>query len=697
MRQKRLKFFMSIGILLVVGFFIFQVNLSSKSYAGNETVTTGKVTVETGDILPIEGSVWIQYEIQTKNQPFDGTLVIRETLDTGNVANENESGIETIYPIHLEAGQNTGRVKYTVLSNPYQMSFRKSYQLKTNTGAVIKAGSLAYSGPITKSSVMILSESLKNWKQSSANRVVLQKSTMETDSDLLTSYKTYAMTHEDALTLTKEMQDMLLSEVSQGARLLIVNPVGHEKLNFVEDITGRKFDQTGMTNIKHDLSYMLGENRTKDIWIETGKTAKGESFGISAYGKGSLLQLGYDPFEVEALNSVEKQALGELLWVNQNDEIKYSNDGNAFSGMMRKLPFEFVPSFIVMLVLVGGFLVLGVITGLYFGKVKKYAQGFVLSIIGSTVLCLLALMGYRVATGYSGVLINEISTVYVSKEGYQTQVDFVGFKSNKDKLRLVGDSIELEPTQVNWYKGTDYKIIHQMGDKESWVVPRMNKWEINEFKMSRTQKAEAVKGKLNWNQGGVVGEVQNTSEETWLNPVLLVNGMAYPLDTVKAKETLKLNVELMGGQNIRRIAGDRDHLAKALFYEKNIEGQHESSALINGQTVYALLEGSLNQFPEIKSGIKLVVFTTGFESRYKLESEKEQVFRRGVQIFDLANLDTGVMNKTVREVRADQFFFINGNTMKQEIWSADIAVGSKSVGIPLIGISKPRVDTMSSY
>ncbi len=673
--------------------FLFALLVTGLTHTYAQTKGT-EVYLEKGTQLPNEGATWINYEIETGGEAFDGRLIIQESINTGSDLDERESGVETVYPIHLDAGQVNGRVKHTPVSNAYQMNFQTRYRLVDSKGSVVKAGSLGFALYNTKSGVMLMSEALGHWKQVSAMHTVIEKPVMDKDPDFLKSYKTFVLTHEDALSLSPEIQQVVLNEVAQGARIVVISPRGHINENFVEVLTGEKFSKTGMSNLKQDISYILGENRTTDLWLETAKTEKNHSMHIAAYGKGSLVQLGYDPFSGELLTPTEKQRVSEVLWLWQNKEDKYSANENGFYDRVRKLPNAYAPNFGVMLAIVGLFIVVGLVIGLYVGKIKKQPQGMVMGIFSGTILCLLALVVYSATKGYTGVMLNSVQLQYTTSQGYQIRTDYLGVKGNRNKLILTSDKpMDLAPINMNWYQSKDYTLEHHYGEQETWVIPRLNKWQVNVFKQTHSLLGESMTGSAKQTTDTLTGSSKNPTKDTWYNPILIVDGMAYLLDTVPPETAFNWQIERTGGENVRVMSGDKSDWHKKLYSAQNFEQNPKVQKIISADTVTNMLESVLMQYPELKRGTQIVTFTLGEKSNIQLSGEKGKNFELGIQVYDMTHLvDTSTF--TQMRVDANQLQFLNGGTISIDPWSNDFSINSKEMNGQLTALT-PSIDLKS--
>lgn len=653
-----------------------------------------KIYLEKGTQLPNEGAAWINYEIETGGEAFNGSLIIKKVFNTGSNTGQNESGIETVYPIHLEAGQVKGRVKHTPTANAYQMNFQTLYRIVDGKGSVLKAGSLGFAAYNTKSGVMLVSESLGHWRQVSAMYTVFENPTPDKDADFLKSYKTFAMTHEDALSLNPEVQQLLLNEVSQGARIVVISPKGHIKENFVETLTGVKFSRTGMSNLKQDLNYMLGENQNKDLWLETAKTESGNSMFVTAYGKGSLLELGYDPFASALLSPAEKQQVSEVLWLDQNIDDKYSPDENGFYEAVRKLPYAYAPKFGVMLALVGLFIVLGLGMGLYLGKIKKQPQGMVIGIFGGTIACLLVLVVYSGVRGYTGIMLNSVKIQYTTATGYQMNTAYIGVKGNRDKLILTSEKpMDLSFVNMNWHQSNAFQVQHSYGEKETWAIPRVNKWQVNVLKQTEDSLGETLTGSAKQTASTFSGSSKNPTKATWYNPIILVDGMACLLDTIPAETTFKWQLEQMSGENVRVVASDKSQWHKKLYNVQQFEQNPALSKRISADTVTNMLEAVLLKYPELKRGTHLIAFTQGGKSDIQLSGEKGKSIELGIQIYEMNHMvETATSGQT--RVDSSQLLFLESGSVRRDPWSNGISIGSKSMSSQLIALTPP-IDTKS--
>lgn len=590
-----------------------------------------KVVSETGKEFPAEGSLWVHYDLGKERAGFKGSLMIYKNYfnlyDPSSLA--TESYLKSVYPLSLESGVFTGRIRYQLgAEQSYENNqWLYTYEVLDEAGAVIAQGDLGKYSPANTTNrvqVLVIGEEagqVQKIKSIFPNSLILVKNEFDgEDNSFLRAYNTVFINHEEALALSKEQQERLLNHIAQGGRLIISSPKGHEKANFAETITGVVFTETGMSNLK-DLANLLGSgSETLDFWQETGRTEAGSFFKMSSYGKGSILQLGFDPFAKDSKTwEVAEDKILETLLIQTSQNIKPMADHYALSNLAAQLPSAFIPSFGLMMIISALVLLVASVTGVYLIKVKRITNGMLISITCAAGLSLAVIWVSGMVSGYRGSLINQVGLNTVTEDGLVDSISYIGVKGNKSVSRLVLPAdMEAWSYSGGYYtsRGTRVNTV----DKDSlWELPRVDKWQVDIMaakpKVDMAKPAEVLQN-IKLDQGPVQGLIHNPSSEDWLSVILIIDGQWAALGDLAKGSTMDIMRQAPQFQSVRNIQGQYWGNPELVSANENLK-----HSKLDVTEYPSLLEMAFNQGNALEQD-QLIYFTKSEDNAYSLQGEK---------------------------------------------------------------------------
>lgn len=593
--------------------------------------TSMTVVSETGKDMPSEGSVWLAYNLGPEQAGFKGNIVINKqyyNLYASEVGDPSQY-IRTVYPLALEKGVYSGKLQYRLGSeqNYDNNQWRYNYEIQDATGKVLSEGTLGTYNPsntLNRVQVLVIGEDQgqkDKIRTSFTNSLILVKNNFDgEDGSFLKAYSTIFISHEEALSLSKQQQEQILKQVNQGARLIVTSPKGHSKMNFAEAITKQSFTETGMSNLK-DLANLIGSgNETKDFWLETAKTSSGSIFNLEPFGKGSIVQLGFDPFQVgENQWEVAEDKILQTLLMQSSMNVKPTVDHYALSNQAMQLPVNMIPKFGLMMFITAVVLLITTLTGVYMIKVKRLNNGMLIAVASAAGISLVVIWGSGIVSGYRGSLINEVSLNSVSEEGFVDSISYIGVKSNKAASRLVMPvDLEVWSSQNGYYTSRGTRV-NQVGEKSVWELPRADKWQIDLMSAKPSvimPKVETILQNIQFEKNQGQGLIQNPTEEDWLNVILIIDGQWAALGDLPKGSSVDI---AQAGAQFESVAS-----AQGQFFGRPdaIKGTEKMQASQLDVTQYSrLMETAFNQGNPVKVD-QLIYFTQGEGNLYELEGEK---------------------------------------------------------------------------
>lgn len=601
------------------------------------------VQFESGELLPVAGSVWVNYDLGADGSGFEGQLKIDKYVDqgTGMISSTDKSILTVVYDIKLPKNEHKGHVSYNVGQGNFSApNLLYQYTLADAKGNVIKTSLLKHAATEPASTSLVIGNKLSSDSGMLIDRtkelVVTKDNLKEEDSSYLQSYDNIILTHEEALSLSEHDQKLILGRVSNGARVILINPQGHDKQNFIEKQMGLQFKTTGVKNIKTDLSLLIGPEVQTDRWMTTGVSESGETFVTTAYGKGQLLAFGYDPFALKGLSVSESQTLSRTIIYQNNSQLKMSNYNYSLQYLSQRLPAEAIPSFPIMMLVFCLSVAVGIIGGVFLVKVKRMPHGMLLGVGGATVICLVIIPLYGFAVGYKGSLLNEVGYRHVDVDGTYEGVTYIGVKSNKEEALLVSDrSLGLRTAEGAYYATDSSQVTQRVSDKlDTWQIKRKNKWMMDSFVVNDSTampKREEQVMNLKIEGGILSGTIRNSGELPWQTPMLMVGGKYVMLPPLKVGESYALNQEMSKLPDL----GSNGYVD----FNKIYDGRGNKNPEDVDKAVFS---STLEYVNNNKGGFyenRLVYFTKPKASGVRLEKERYGTNTIAVNVYELGKMD----------------------------------------------------------
>lgn len=521
-----------------------------------EVVSNIKVAFESGELLPINGSVWVSYDLGEERSGFEGQLKIDKFVDqgTGEGSPSDKSILTVVYDIKLPKDQHKGHVAYNInQSNMPGPNLLYRYTLMDAKGNTLHTGGIKHMiGEISSSSLVIgkpLSNASGILTDKSKELVVVKDNLKGEDSSFLQGFDNLILTHEEALSLSEADQKLILDRVASGGRLILINPQGHDKQNFIERQMGIQFKTSGVRNIKTDLALFIGANDIKDRWVLSGISESGETFVTTGYGKGQMLAFGYDPFALKDLSPTESQLLSRGMIYQNNSQLKINNYNFSLQYLAKRLPAEAIPAFSIMMLVFCLAVAIGIISGVYLVKVKRMSHGMLIGVSGATLLCLVMIPIYGMVVGYKGSLLNEVGYKHMDVDGAYEGITYIGVKSNKAKAILVSDrSLQLRTAESAYSSEGNSEVTQKVSEKlDTWEIKRKNKWAmdtfvVNDYTPLPDKETQVIDLKIK--DGILSGTIRNAGDLPWQSPMLMVSGKYLVLPALKVGESYSLNQKL---------------------------------------------------------------------------------------------------------------------------------------------------------
>lgn len=602
---------------LSIGLLITQLPLSYAETQSNQV----KVTYEGKSSLPSVGTVRLTIESANKNG-LEGNLEISKKNSASGSWNESNEIISQ-YAISIPAGQNQTTVLYrTDLGGDTMSNYQYDYSIKTANGDIVGQGRLNSAASSANESLLIIGESLsKETFSMGRNSIQLtQKDTLANmTTDELSAFDNLLLTHEDALALTEAERTLIQGRIYEGARLIILSARGHARRNFGEQLLGTTFSETAMSNLKATINLLTRSTGAKDYWLETGQTPKGEVMTYGAYGKGSILLLGFNPFMLENLSADEQLALRKTILIQFNGNLKGMETYDyGLLNISTKLPEKAVPSFPILLLVFGLSLSFGLIFGMYLVRYKKRPHGLLIGMCSAAALSIVMIPLYSFMLGYKGALINEVVMNRIDEQGNMTTERYAGIKGNKGQLLVQTENLGgLAPSRFEFYGNQKKNLIQKVGESQNeWLITRSDKWSMEPFasKALRQNGEASIKiTDLTLTQTHIKGTLTNGSTADIGSSVLFVDDRWTVLPKVEKGQHINFEFEV---ETMEKLIDNNQMsaLVRGKLYDK-------TDKRIAGDEFRALMESAKN-----KQGSRamLVAYQSVEGTGISLENESEK-------------------------------------------------------------------------
>lgn len=580
----------------------------SVSYEGKTrlpSVGTVRLTVESSDASGVTGRLEI-----SKSNPSNGSM-----LQTNSIISQ--------YDIKIPPGERQTTILYrTDLGGDTMSSYLYDYSFKSTEGQILGQGQLSSVMSAANESVLLIGEGLSKeaLMTNSLSTQLTQKTSLKgMTADELGSYDNFIMGHEDALTLSEEEQALVKGRVYEGARLLILSARGHERKNFGELLLGSSFTQTGMSNLKGTVNLLTKASGAKDYWLETGLTDKGEVMTYGAYGKGSVLLLGFNPFTLKNLSADEQLALRKTVLLQYNGNLKGMETYDyQLLNISAKLPEKAVPSFPILLLVFGLSLSFGLIFGMYLVRYKKRPHGLLIGMCSAAALSIVMIPLYSWMIGYKGAMINEVVMNRIDEQGNVTTERYAGIKGNKGQLVVQTDNQSgLAPSHFDFYSNQKRNLVQTVGEGQNqWLLTRSDKWKMETFAskaIRQNGEAALMVTDLSLSETRIKGTLTNNSSAAISSPVLFVDDRWVVLPAVEKGQRQSFDFEIAALDKLTD-ESQMSVLAQGKLYYK-------TDKVIAGDEFRALMEAAKNKQ---NSRAMLVGYQSVEGSGISLENESEK-------------------------------------------------------------------------
>lgn len=601
---------------LCLGLLITQLPLS---YAESQTAQV-KVTYEGKSTLPSIGTIRLTVE-SSNDKGLEGKLEISKKNASGGSENESNR-INSQYTVTIPEGQNQATVLYrTDLGGDAMSNYSYDYTF-TSGGQVLGEGTLTSNLVGVNESILLVGDTLSKETvlKNTLNSTVTQKNKLSgMTSDELGTFDNIVMSHEDALALSEGEIELVKSRIYDGSRLIILSTRGHEKKNFGEVLLGTQFSGTGMGNLKATINLLTRSSNAKDYWLETGQTGSGEILVYGAYGKGSILLMGFNPFTLEQLSKEDLLSLRKTLILQVNANLKGMETYDyQLIGISSKLPEKAVPSFSILLLVFGLSLSFGLIFGMYLVRYKKRPHGLLIGMCSAAALSLVMIPLYSWMLGYKGAFVNEVVFNRVDENGDVTTERYAGIKGNKGKLTVVTENqTGLVPTRFDFYSGHKKELVNLVSDDQNqWVIQRDDKWMMENFASKAIRQNFALGLSLEGleiTETQIKGKLVNQTGVSLASPVLFVDDKWVVLPKVEAGESKAFSFDIQTLANLFD-SNQMSAIATGIVYQ-------EAETAIGADEFRAIMESAKNKQT---SRAMLVAYQTVEGSGISLENESEK-------------------------------------------------------------------------
>lgn len=536
-------------LMLCMGLLALQI---PSAFASTATATA-KVTYEGKATLPINGLVRLDVQLSDTNG-FEGKLEIRKSnANTGESSLQNNS-IVSVYNLSIPKGQDSTSVLYkTDLGGDNMSNYNFDYSITTPSGESVGLGKLTSAQQLVTETTLILGETItkESVRQNATNaQITARENIKQMTDDELAGYDNIVMSHEDALSLTEDERELVRARIYEGGRLLIIAPKGHDRKNFGELILDSQMSETGMTNLKSTINLLTKSSNAKDYWLQTAQTPAGAPLIYGAFGRGSILILGFNPFGLKDLSDADLLAMRKTLLIQYNANLKgVENYDYQLINISSKLPEKSVPSFAILLLVFALSLSFGLIFGMYLVRFKKRPHGLLIGMCSAAVLSLVMIPLYSWMLGYKGAMINEVVMNRVDEEGNMTTERYAGIKGNKSQmLVLTENKTGLVPTHFDFFSNKKKELVNLVGEGQNqWVIKREDKWMMENFvskAIRQNEKSGLMVKNLQVNGQKLTGELVNRTEIDLSAPILFIDDSWVILPAIKKGETQVLDIDL---------------------------------------------------------------------------------------------------------------------------------------------------------